>query len=579
MLNGANPLEELAPFIKETEGAEGIIPTIIYMDDRQDCKELAVRHRLLLKDASRRENALQVIRPFSSACSSEYQAHTLELMHSGVCKVIYATASASNGIDFTGIRHIVQYGLNATTMDFCSFIQRSGRSGRCLDAPCIAVLFAQMRFILPRLPSGDSELETAFAKYRKPVQRPSSVTMRDLYKHPFTKSQKHNQGTAPRTTVQRLGDLDPMLLWFINTTGCRRQLLLEYFTDPFNPNAPEDSRYVCCDVCHRDKEGTVSGISLAFSLSKYFALKALGGKRKEPHKEITNQSHKDTAAKRIRVWRDSLWSDRGRFPISEFAPPSALVTDANIHKIASRAARVKSPADVREIIGDQGWLSSILKDHVPELVQLLVDLQAEIARENMASKANSKKATIHPSTGIADIPDRTWMISDPLKREEARAERFRSIARLQALEDQMHADRTNREEQVRLNAEAARLQKQLAKCKADEIHEAEELCQRRTKVKAMSQAIEAFRARLALPADPTLPELNHDTIATPQTAINTENIDTENVLEPKKPPVKQRRTRKKADVKKPDDKNPWGKRRAPEQTPRPPLSDITGNIA
>lgn len=45
LLSPSDPLEELHPFIEE----DALLPTIVYVDDRLDCKELAVEHRLLLR--------------------------------------------------------------------------------------------------------------------------------------------------------------------------------------------------------------------------------------------------------------------------------------------------------------------------------------------------------------------------------------------------------------------------------------------------------------------------------------------------------------------------------------------------
>ena len=97
LLNSRKPLDELGVFFDEEggekigEGAEntsegaGLIPTIVYVDDKVDCKLLAVAHRMRLKKPHHREMANELIRPFSRACSAKFQARTLELVRMGSC--------------------------------------------------------------------------------------------------------------------------------------------------------------------------------------------------------------------------------------------------------------------------------------------------------------------------------------------------------------------------------------------------------------------------------------------------------------------------------------------------------------
>ena len=69
-------------------------------------------------------------------------------------------------------------------------------------------------------------------------------------------------------------DLDPMLLWYLNTTGCRRYLLLKYFSDPKAEDCKVKQGFVCCDICSRANIPVIGGIRLRMTLSNYFAVKA-----------------------------------------------------------------------------------------------------------------------------------------------------------------------------------------------------------------------------------------------------------------------------------------------------------------
>ena len=143
----------------------------------------------------------ELIRPFSRACSAKFQARTLELVKMGSCRIIYATASASNGIDFVGIRRVIQYGLQAETMDFCRLVQRAGRCGRASDKQCLMILFVPHKYLLPRLEEDTTpKMQISFGKYREPISRPGSETMSGLYRVPFKK-----KGYCSRSKTTGLG--------------------------------------------------------------------------------------------------------------------------------------------------------------------------------------------------------------------------------------------------------------------------------------------------------------------------------------------------------------------------------------
>lgn len=162
-------------------------------------------------------------------CTPEYQALTIDLVERGLCKVIHSTASASNGIDFPGIRRVIQYGVDAMLLDFCAWVQHLGRAGRNNNEECLAVIFAPPRFLLPRLPVEGTEMEVHMGKYREPVENVgvSRHVMAHLYKAPCKQRQRgvkrrteaSNANNAEggdkvqkRTPVELMKDLDPILL-------------------------------------------------------------------------------------------------------------------------------------------------------------------------------------------------------------------------------------------------------------------------------------------------------------------------------------------------------------------------------
>ena len=301
----------------------------------------------------------------------EYQAETIELVEKGVCKIVYATASASNGIDFPGIRRIIQYGVNANLLDFCAWVQRMGRAGRCDDdEQCVAIIYAPARYLLSRLPQPGTALENELGKFRDAINTPGSDLLLNFYKSPENRKKGDpppkkdglNQDNRKRSPLEMMKDLDPMLLWFLNTTGCRRHLLLKYFADP-KGDQQNTTGFICCDVCSRERIAVIGGVQLRMTLTNYFAVKA-APKWKLPNEKLVNttQAHKVRAEALIRDWRDNLWKDKIKFPINFYTPSTGLLDDGSLQKLAAKAARITTVGDIRGILGSScGWESSIFK--------------------------------------------------------------------------------------------------------------------------------------------------------------------------------------------------------------------------
>lgn len=364
MKNSAAPLKDLRPFIKERNNMVG---TIVFVDDRVDCKVLAVEHRRSFKSGN--SKLLELVRPFTSSCTPEYNAETLSLIREKRCLVVFATACASNGIDFQGIRRTIQYGLDYKRIDFCAFIQKIGRA-RGTEEPCIGVVFAPSKYVLSRLPGDDEDLEDRFGAFREPFDRPGGNMMAQLYSHdPEQKKKKDTHkdgGRKRRAPVEIMAELDPALLWFINTVGCRRRLLLGYFNDPETYSFEIPPGCFCCDVCNGIETIQCTGIKLNFAITDIFnpGVKRKRGVDNANDMEATSADHKRRATERLHIWRRSLWSDSAIFPMNAYAGSDALLSDVWLRKMASRAARITSVDHIKETLGmTQGWNSAILKDH------------------------------------------------------------------------------------------------------------------------------------------------------------------------------------------------------------------------
>lgn len=158
-----------------------------------------------------------------------------------------------------------------------------------------------------------------------------------LYRVPFKKNDKKEGATVGRRPPEVImGDLDPMLLWFANTTGCRHKLLLAYFDDPHTDTFTTPPGFVCCDVCCGPEISSTqcTGIGLDFAITNYFHMKANKTRKALTTGNSTTQSHKTQAEAALRKWRKTLWSDSSLFPENKYSGPRTLLDDTLLKRIA-----------------------------------------------------------------------------------------------------------------------------------------------------------------------------------------------------------------------------------------------------
>jgi hypothetical protein len=106
--------------------------------------------------------------------------------------------------------------------------QRLGRAGRDPRMPSIAIFFADPRFFLP----DEQECPEEYREFTQKVIRGDAASrnrVRDMISY-FYKDKNPSQGVQ---TVTAHAQLDPTLLFYINTLGCRCRAALATFADSF----------------------------------------------------------------------------------------------------------------------------------------------------------------------------------------------------------------------------------------------------------------------------------------------------------------------------------------------------------
>ena len=231
------------------------------------------------------------------------KATILDNFTSGVTRIVVCTDAFGLGIDIPDIARCVQWQVTEK-LTIAKLCQRVGRVVRNKTLEGVAQIYAS-RDVLKDVPRGeweeawehgfdgdaieegneDDELTVAISRERQlncfgiPVNRDTEAKCRKFTSHLYAKvkslSEVHQRAAVERSgthsdRISMSRKLDPPLLWFLTTEGCRHRVFGIIFGDPVLWSAQH--RYWCCDNCALanglDLANTVThGISPALSHS------------------------------------------------------------------------------------------------------------------------------------------------------------------------------------------------------------------------------------------------------------------------------------------------------------------------
>lgn len=186
-------------------------------------------------------------------------------------------------------------------------------------------------------------------------------------------------------SISPFHDIDPALLWFINTTGCRRCLALACFMS--DASAAKDRTIVCCDNCiydqHVDEEGLEEvptferhGIT-ARHCNRYLATdeyqtrhsNAIHGRRSRPTR--LNQVVHEACKVALSDFALSTWPDE----MDQYIFPESLR-----EKVATAGARgnIVSIQSLREVLRPTCILeTSLLRVHTNTIIEVISSTLAQ----------------------------------------------------------------------------------------------------------------------------------------------------------------------------------------------------------
>lgn len=388
--------------------------TMIFVDDINQGQSLVEYLRFRLPDNLKvRDRELDIIRPYNASLSWETRVVNLDVFKHGSARVLVCTDAAGMGVDIPDIEVVIQWKISKH-LSLASLVQRIGRAGRDERVKAVAITMVEDNLFLPKgIVNTDSSLADLTCPVSRDTEDKTKAIIGELYfRNPDT-------GKRSRGASTPYADLDPALVWLINTTGCRSRLIMANFVDRDAFNGERASH--CCDNCAyasanpapkehpRLKTPQFGRCGIDMRVSKCFddteeafhqeveAIRlskrnAMGPPRAQ---NKTSAIQTDRCLRALDKWAMNMWPHNRKHHIN-FPPVWRL-------QIAKHATQIRSVADLYHRLGSDvsPIRSSLLgfEDIIVNLVIAAVDAddETEPDRQSLALDGMSSPILLTPS--------------------------------------------------------------------------------------------------------------------------------------------------------------------------------------
>jgi hypothetical protein len=384
----------------------------------------------------------EIIRSYYSCLSNGHKDKTLEWFRNGTTRITIATDAFSLGVDIADIEKVIQWGVDGK-LDLCTLVQRIGRAARNPKSQGVALIYTSRKLIEPipreweeawRTPIGDKKSkesasnsepeddiwetidenqiqcignfrERDITKFSIPVTHLTKAMVASLCSHMYHNANSAEtaikeddeerkgglivNGCASKSNKKSHDLIDPSVLWFLNTVGCRNRLILAYLGYP-DVFADEKQRSWCCDVCAwaKTKDPATDmchGVKLQESI-----MVGLGPKAAPRKKAVTNTDRFTldqyiTVAPKVRLaietWRNRRLThilDQGF--LSPGLPSEIILPDPVVEAVIASARYVQTLDSLRAVLTSKSMHidSGIIRTKDVEILFILIEKSIEL---------------------------------------------------------------------------------------------------------------------------------------------------------------------------------------------------------
>lgn len=402
------PLYDLIP--EQLSDLNELQKTIIFTDTVDPSIDIAA---LLAQHLPERFGRMRntAVAAYYGDLGAETKAKVLKDFTTGRTRIVVCTDAFGLGVDIPDITRCVQWQVT-DKLNVARLCQRIGRCVRAKDLEGVAIVYAS-REILADVPKGqweeawaeennvvnvlqgyeDDDLAVPISKNRKfnlygiPVTRETEGLCKQFTSQLYAKvdslSKAIQQAASelvgtPTNKVSMSMKLDPPLLWFLTTEGCRHRVFGMIFRDPVLWTAKH--RYWCCDNCaiasgRKLEEISTHGISPVLSYSN--PSPPPKKRRNAPSKRTGPSRPTPVTADHIRLLEARLKVTREAFWESANVPdtfPELWLPNKPLAWIAKHAKRITNVEQLTQELESQGFRpkrSFLSPEHLNHIVWVL----------------------------------------------------------------------------------------------------------------------------------------------------------------------------------------------------------------
>lgn len=385
------PLLDLIP--PDSNDLSKIPQTMIFVDSVISARKLALAmRRRILQDYGASARPRRLIRTYYSSIDVAMKIKTHDFLNNGTARIVICTDSMSLGVDFANIERVIQWGVDKRlTMN--TLVQRIGRVARSpltsLVTQGVAIVYAPKELLKavngnwkdawekeqaknnntsasqdPRTNNEEPRLQIREELLSLPVQHDTMSFVHRLQNEMYlTVRAEPSSDQSTRRRYQPFQDrirrtsilerIDPAIILFLCTSGCRHRCILSYL---HYPDIFEDDQQQswCCDNCVLNKglsleDCYTAGFSPVIgvrneTLTKPTRLKAPAPRGRQTR--LIDPRKQEQVEAELCKWRQSLWQklvDRSILqsdvPYLIVLPPAAMsAIMKNLRRIVSESA-------------------------------------------------------------------------------------------------------------------------------------------------------------------------------------------------------------------------------------------------
>lgn len=213
--------------------------TMIFIDKIENGFKMAKYFWSLLPKSMRKKRD-QIIRIFSSNWEPSKWEFFIEEFKNGNTRILIYIDTAKIGVNIRDMACAIQWKI-PDYLILATLLQQIGRAKRDKTLLTVSIIFIESKYIF--LDDIASVKDSLFGNY-KTTLGPNDSAQAAKITSTFHKNNFQNKKVKTPTLYHTL---DPAVLWFINTTGCRRRLALACFMS--SSFFTRQTAHSCCNNC------------------------------------------------------------------------------------------------------------------------------------------------------------------------------------------------------------------------------------------------------------------------------------------------------------------------------------------